>query len=525
MKNTTGKVLSTMLALALAFILLPQTAFAYLSITIMPILSTPNTVSGYDYIFSVGDTINLRFQGQPSTPTQSAPSYTGTLPAGIGIADLNLGGRQFSLAGTCTAATSGPLLATLSFTSDDGTTATRDITITVNKAAPTMSANDDTAVLGAAKTVSATLAGAWLASGDSMIFTASSGTVSVQASATANGDIGFDLSAADIDTLGLGAHSFTITQTGETGNAATNNDTVTDASLSLTISSAPPPPPPPPTPPAPQPSPSPTPTPAFSDGDTLAPGSSSAAPAGNSSFCLGNSGSAPVTVIIDNVPYTITPRAENTCFEVFASETGRALILDSGTADIGTPMPNAALLEARNGDLVMNEGNATIRATVDPNCTSTRITVLEGKVDAPEWITSPMPSTGCPEDALTPKQGSFMVGDGKLACNPSALSIKGTWAKLTVQHTQSVAAGQQLFAVAGHPVYGWYQHNGQGWMPLSDPFLPFSTATQTGSTTSMPVERLDVRPILGTELYVGNGKDGEEMMRNGRYCGAFKVAP
>ncbi|MCL2830794.1 MAG: hypothetical protein FWD77_08685 [Betaproteobacteria bacterium] len=278
-----------------------------------------------------------------------------------------------------------------------------------------------------------------------------------------------------------------------------------------------------PTPPTPQPSPSPTPV--FSDGDTLAPGSSSAAPAGNSSFCLGGSNGAPVTVIIDKVPYTITPRAENTCFEVFASETGRALILDSGTADISTPMPNAALLEARNGDLVMNEGNARIRATVDPVCTSTRITVLEGKVDAPEWIMSPMPSTGCPEDALTPKQGSFMVGDGKLACPPSALSIKGTWAKLTVKQSQSVATGQQLFAVAGHPVYGWYQHNGQGWMPLSDPFLPFSTATQSGSTTSMPVERLDVRPILGTELYVGNGKDGDEMMRNGRYCGAFKVAP
>ncbi|MCL2830394.1 MAG: hypothetical protein FWD77_06630, partial [Betaproteobacteria bacterium] len=304
----------------------------------------------------------------------------------------------------------------------------KPVVITVRIFDPTINANDDSSLPGEAKTLSATLAGAYLASGDSMIFTASSGTISVPATATANGDISFDLSAADIDELGLGAHTFTISQTGTTGNAATNNNTVADATFTLTIAS-----PPPPTPPTPQPTPSPTPTPAFSDGDTLAPGSSSAAPAGNSSFCLGNSGSAPVTVIIDKVPYTIVPEAENTCFEVFASETGRALILDSGTADISTPMPNAALLEARNGDLVMNEGNATIRATVDPNCTSTRVTVLEGKVDAPEWITSPMPSTGCPEDALTPKQGSFMVGDGKLACPPSALSIKGTWAKLTVK--------------------------------------------------------------------------------------------
>ncbi|MCL2830587.1 MAG: hypothetical protein FWD77_07630 [Betaproteobacteria bacterium] len=309
--------------------------------------------------------------------------------------------------------------------------------------------------------------------------------------------------------------------------------------------------------------------PIFSDGDTLPPGSAWTAPAGNSSFCLGGSpGSAPVVrmdyvppyddhpdpghaypdpdipdpdelgsvgILIGYVPYTINvphyTETENTCFEIFSEKDVGALILDRGSAYISTIVPGAPLLEARNGDLVTNASNsgnssvATIRATLDPVCTSTRITVLEGKVDAPDWMTSPMPSTGCPEDALTPKQGSFMVGDGKLACNPSALSIKGTWAKLTVKQSQSVAAGQQLFAVAAHPVYGWFQNNGQGWMPLGDPFLPIGQATQTGSTTSMPVDRLDVRPILGTELYVGNGKDAEEMMRNGRYCGAFRVTP
>jgi len=166
--------------------------------------------------------------------------------------------------------------------------------------------------------------------------------------------------------------------------------------------------------PTPQPLPIPPSDPAFSDGDTLAAGSSWTAPSGNSSFCLGgNPGSAPVRLRIDNVPYTIVPLAENTCFEIFSAGSGRALILDSGSAEISTIVPGAPLLEARNGDLVSSDShtgstNASIRATVDPVCTSTRVTVLEGNVSAPEWIISPMPSTGCPEDALTPGQKSFM---------------------------------------------------------------------------------------------------------------------
>jgi len=448
---------------------------------------------------------------QASTDAPTLTYSTGT--AGIATCDANglvmIEGKGTSTVNINSAATASYNAATQ-----------LPVTITVNSADPTISANDDTALLGAAKTVSATLAGAWLASGDSMIFTASSGTVSVQASASANGDIGFDLSSADIDALGAGAHSFTISQTGATGNAATNNNTVADASFTLTLSSQPQPP----TPPTPQPTPSPTPTPVFSDGDTLAPGSSSAAPAGNSSFCLGNSGSAPVTVIIDNVPYTIVPEAENTCFEVFAAETGRALILDSGTADISTPMPNAALLEARNGDLVMNEGNARIRATVDPVCTSTRITVLEGKVSAPDWITTPMPKDGCPEDALTPGKGNFMVSDGKFSCPPSALSIKGTWSKLTVKHTQNLNAGQQVFDVAA---YGgaWFQNGSHGWAVLGDNFEPVDSASGSGQKTTTLVNGLDVRGIPGTELYTGHGANADEMMMNGRYCGVFRVSP
>ncbi|MCL2831478.1 MAG: Ig domain-containing protein, partial [Betaproteobacteria bacterium] len=339
---------------------------------------------------------------------------------------------------------------------------------------------------------------------------------------------GFSLAAGSTLPAGLSlASDGTISGTPTTAVAgASFSVTVTDAdsdtataSYTITIASSTPPGPGP----APSPVPTPTPEPPFSDGGSLSPGGSYSAPAGDVSFCLGSAGSAPVRVRIDNVPYTITPEAENTCFEIFGNGNARDLILDSGSAEISSIVPGAILLEARNGDLVT--GNGRIRATVDPVCTSTRVMILEGNVKAPEWILAPPPNTGCPADALTPQKGSFMASDGKLACPPSALSIKGTWAKLTVKHTQPLAAGQQLFAVAGHPVYGWFQNNGQGWMPLSDPFLPIGQATQTGSTTSTPVDRLDVRPILGTELYMGNGKDAEEMMRNGRYCGAFKVTP
>ncbi|MCL2831263.1 MAG: hypothetical protein FWD77_11120 [Betaproteobacteria bacterium] len=286
-----------------------------------------------------------------------------------------------------------------------------------------------------------------------------------------------------------------------------------------------------PQPPAPPvPPPIPTPDPAFSDGDTLSPGNRYTAPAGNSSFCLGgNPGSAPVTIRIDNVPYTITPEAENTCFEIFSAGSGRALILDSGTAEIGTIVPGAALLEARNGDLVVDDSHtgstsATIRAMLDPVCTSTRITVLEGTVSAPDWIKSPMPASGCPADALTPGKGNFMVSNGKLACPPSSLEIKGNWAKLTVKHTQNLNAGQQVFDVA---TYGgaWFQNAPHGWAALGESFEPVDSATESGQRTTTLVNGLDVRGIPGTELYTGHGANADEMMMNGRYCGVFRVAP
>ncbi|MCL2831245.1 MAG: hypothetical protein FWD77_11030, partial [Betaproteobacteria bacterium] len=285
----------------------------------------------------------------------------------------------------------------------------------------------------------------------------------------------------------------------------------------------------------------------FSDGAILTPGSSYTAPAGNSSFCLGSPDSAPVQVRIDNTSYTIQPRAGNSCLEIFSTGNGRALMLDRGSADISATASgcslletrkdalsvnnnNAAasgtpLLETRNGALVLNDNNATIRATVDPTCTSTHVTVLQGKVTAPSWITAPLPATGCPADAMTPPKSRYTFADGQLACNPSSLSLKGTYSSLSVKYTQALAAGQQCYVLAGSPAIGWFQETPQGWVPLEDAFLPLSTATQGGPQTTTVVNRLDVSSIPGTEVYFGCGTSAEEMLMNKRYCGLFKVAP
>lgn len=112
----------------------------------------------------------------------------------------------------------------------------RTVNITINKATPTISADDTTAVLGAAKTVKATLSGAYFESGDSMRFIINSGIVTAPAIVTANGSVSFQLSAADINTLGLGTHTFTIVHTDHTvTNVIRNNTAAANATFDLTI--------------------------------------------------------------------------------------------------------------------------------------------------------------------------------------------------------------------------------------------------------------------------------------------------
>ncbi|MCL2830230.1 MAG: fibronectin type III domain-containing protein [Betaproteobacteria bacterium] len=249
-------------------------------------------------------------------------------------------------------------------------------------------------------------------------------------------------------------------------------------------------------------------------------------PAASPTFCLGDPGSSPVTVPVDDVSYTITPQAENTCFEIFPTGRGRrALILVSGAGDISTTASGAPLLMARNGDLVTNTGNAKIHAMLDGRCTSTRVKRLEGNISAPEWITTPQPEGACPSDALTPEQSTYIVSDGELVCAPGSLSFKGIWKNLTVRSKLKLAGGQQYFAIAGNELYGWYQNDGAGWVALLGTFLPLATAAQTGQTATTLVDPLDISGITGIEFYIGIGTDPEEMLLNKRYCGAFKVAP
>jgi len=263
----------------------------------------------------------------------------------------------------------------------------------------------------------------------------------------------------------------------------------------------------------------------FTDGATLTPGGNYTAPSGNPSFCLGDPDTTAITMRIDDLAYAVQPRADNTCFEISSrSDGGRALVLASGAADINTSPPGVPLLMARNGELVLNGGNATIRASLDPVCTSTRVSILGGEISAPDWITTPMPETGCPADALTPEQESFLLPDGELACAPASLKIKGSWANLTVDHTQEMAEGQQYFLVAGRLTDGWWMSNVLNeWKVLDDPFLPLATATQSGPMTLRLIEELGSIP--GTELYIGYGTDVEEMMMEGRYCGVLRLAP
>ena len=268
----------------------------------------------------------------------------------------------------------------------------------------------------------------------------------------------------------------------------------------------------------------------FVDDERLIAGSTHIAPSGAPSFCLGAVGSAAVKMEIDGVSYSIVPRAADTCFEIFrtGNATERALILVSGSADISTAASKAAMLMARNTDLVLKDAsttNATIRATFDPVCTTLRVAVQAGNPSVPAWMMSTPPAGTCPADALTPEQAQFLF-PGPIACDPSALVLKGTFAKLTLKHKQNLAVGQEYYVVAAHEAFGLFQNSAaHGWEPLSDPFGPHFVATAAGIQTMTLVDAMDISGLPDTEVYVGYGSDAEEMLMEGRYCGAFRIAP
>ncbi|MDL2234641.1 LPXTG cell wall anchor domain-containing protein [Christensenellaceae bacterium OttesenSCG-928-L17] len=164
-----------------------------------------------------------------------APTHTFSAGTNPSVATINATTGEVTIVGP------GTTTITVSSAATNSYVAATDITfdIVVGRADPTISANNDAAVMGTAKTVTATLADAYLTGADSITFTATSGSVSVPATATANGSVSFNLTAADINTLGIGPHTFTISQTSTGGNAATNNNTVADAQFTLTVNAAP----------------------------------------------------------------------------------------------------------------------------------------------------------------------------------------------------------------------------------------------------------------------------------------------
>lgn len=205
--------------------------------------NTTTAVSANPSPVTIGQTVILTAAVSPVAPSTAVVTvgtvefFDGAISLGTGTVN---GSGVATLNTAFTALGNHNITAVYTDAAGNYITSTSAVTsVTVNKASPTISASNDTAVLGTAKTVTATLADAILASGDSIIFTATCGAVSVPATATANGNVSFNLPAADINALGVGAHAFTISQTGTAGNAGTNNTTVANATFTLTVNAAP----------------------------------------------------------------------------------------------------------------------------------------------------------------------------------------------------------------------------------------------------------------------------------------------
>jgi len=113
--------------------------------------------------------------------------------------------------------------------------APKPVNVAISPASPTISVADAAVKQGEPVAITATLANAYLKSGDSIQFELSGGGLTLPATARANGSFVFNLSAADTKLLGKGIHDLTIRQSGTGGAAATNNTAVSDATFQLTV--------------------------------------------------------------------------------------------------------------------------------------------------------------------------------------------------------------------------------------------------------------------------------------------------
>ena len=228
-----------------ALILVTGNAAAYsVSLSQPGTYAFPALTCGYAATGLAPQTITVTNTG--SSPTGALTvALSGANPAAFTLSQDHISSSSLAPGGSNTfdiapgtGLNAGTYTAIVSVTGSAGIDASFPVTFTVNKAAPTIAAHNDAAALGASATLTATLAGAYLASGDSITFTATSGAISVPVTVTANGSIHFALSPADLDALGAGTHTFTISQTGAAGNAAMNNNAVANVSFALTISAS-----------------------------------------------------------------------------------------------------------------------------------------------------------------------------------------------------------------------------------------------------------------------------------------------
>ncbi len=232
-----------------------------------------------------------------------------------------------------------------------------------------------------------------------------------------------------------------------------------------------------------------------------------------------------------------------TCFEIVetrrrgydGSSPGYGLVLISGKAWMQGVYNGSTTLVSRNEDLaIARETLSELIVTYNANCTSTRVQVVKGKFDIPEWWTTPAPANACPSDALTPERSIYPIADGTLACK-DWLQIRGTYPKLTLfLSTSALPAGQQIYLAARYPAAAsgipwdlWFQNNQPySWQPSLDPFLPLhSVAVASDSVDVDIIRKLNVTGVIGTELYVGHGASVQEMMDARRYCALFRLSP
>ncbi|MCL2830529.1 MAG: DUF1566 domain-containing protein [Betaproteobacteria bacterium] len=253
-------------------------------------------------------------------------------------------------------------------------------------------------------------------------------------------------------------------------------------------------------------------------------------PGAKPAFCLPSSGT--VALDIEGVRYTLAAHAGNTCLEIVSVDgSPGAPLLRQGAASIEAVYPESVLLAARNGDTVRADlGGSRISARMDSACTSTRISLEAGQTSAPAWMTNPHPGGACPPDALTPPGAHYAINDGVLACPATMFSIRGTYRSLSLSGTLNLEAGQQIFVAARIPATEaqaemWFQATrDRGWLPFGPSFDSFAAAEVSGARQWPLLSQIDVRALpANTELYLGYGKDAEEMMAKRRYCGFFTL--